>query len=353
MKRIILITPSMTVGGSQRYISEIANYWSVKNKVYLINLRSTGIFYKLNSNIEVFNLSHEWDGLVSKISSGVTTGKEIRNIVKKIEPDFVISTFSPTNILTLMSLSGLKYKIFVRDSFGSNFKRKSLEMNFRKIFYPKASGIIAQNKEIMVDISHKLKCNNIEVIKNPVREIAELNFYEKDQVILTVGELIDRKGHHLLLDSVKHMNLDNWRIVIVGKGANKNKLEKRIKAEKLGNKIKIIPPTPEIDYYYQKASIFIFPSLIEGLPNALLEAMSAGLPCVSFDCDTGPREIIIDGENGFLVPVENTKILASRVNSLINDSELRQKIGQNAKKAMKDYSVEKIIDELEGFIQKS
>lgn len=348
---IVLITPSLTVGGSQRYISEIANYWSVENDVTLINLRNTGVFYCLNSTIKVHNLSHQWDGIISKASSGVSTGKEIRNIVKNTKPDFVLSTFSPTNILTLISLSGLKYKIFIRDSFGSNYNRNGLEMRLRKFFYPKATGIIAQTEDIKTQLSKELNLNNIATIANPVRKIPSINNDEKKKFILTVGELVARKGHHLFLDAIKLLHLKNWKVLIVGKGLLKTELENRILLEKLSDKIEIIPPKQEIDYFYQQASIFVLPSLIEGLPNALLEAMSAGLPCVSFDCDTGPREIIDDNENGYLVPVKNIEVFAAKINMLMSDSVLRNDIGQKAKKKMENYSIEKIAYQLDSFMK--
>ena len=153
------------------------------------------------------------------------------------------------------------------------------------------------------------------------------------------------------MDVIKLLHLKNWKVLIVGKGLLQTELENRILLEKLSDKIEIISPTQEIDSFYQQASIFVLPSLIEGLPNALLEAMSAGLPCVSFDCDTGPREVIVDNENGYLVPIKNTEHLAAKINMLLHDSVLRNDIGIKAKKTMENYSIEKIAYQIESFMK--
>ena len=86
--------------------------------------------------------------------------------------------------------------------------------------------------------------------------------------------------------------------------------------------------------------------MLEGLPNALIEAMTAGLPCISFDCDTGPRDLIEDGKNGFLVPVGDIDLLVERIENLIQNTELRKKFAKNAIKTTKKFKTETIAAEV-------
>ena len=102
--------------------------------------------------------------------------------------------------------------------------------------------------------------------------------------------------------------------------------------------------TDNIQNAMTQSSIFAFPSLSEGMPMSLLEAMECGLPVVSYDCPHGPREIITDGSDGYLIPVNDENMMADRICRLIEDDELRKKMGQAAKIKAQSYQIEPIID---------
>jgi len=97
-----------------------------------------------------------------------------------------------------------------------------------------------------------------------------------------------------------------------------------------------------VEEIYYKSSIFAFTSSSEGFPNAIGEAMSAGLPVVAFDCVAGPSEMITDGHNGFLIPLFDFRQFEERLAALMNDESLRTKLGSNAKESIKKYSSETI-----------
>ena len=97
-----------------------------------------------------------------------------------------------------------------------------------------------------------------------------------------------------------------------------------------------------IDEWFARSTIFCFPSIFEGFPNALVEAMAAGLACVSFNCDTGPSEIIVERVNGLLIPVKDVVALRDAINILIEDIKLRNDISLEATKVSERYKIDKI-----------
>ena len=96
------------------------------------------------------------------------------------------------------------------------------------------------------------------------------------------------------------------------------------------HRIDFLGKIKNIDIEYAKAGIFVMPSRSEGFPNALVEAMAAGCPCISFDFIAGPRDVITERENGILIPAERVDLLAKAIDELIANSELRNKISLNA-----------------------
>ena len=154
--------------------------------------------------------------------------------------------------------------------------------------------------------------------------------------------MVSQKGQKYLLEVCSKINDPEWKFVILGEGPLRESLEKQV--IKLGLEERVLLPgaVKNIDFWLAKASVFVFPSVSENFPIALLEAMSAGIPCVSFDCDTGPSEMINDKENGFLVPVGNIDIFKSRIQELMDDETLRNKLSINAKKIASLYSIEEI-----------
>ena len=118
------------------------------------------------------------------------------------------------------------------------------------------------------------------------------------------------------------------------------------------DKIKIISKVKNIHQYYNEASIFVFTSKTEGFPNALLEAMHYGLPCISTDCNFGPSDLINDGVNGYLIPVDNQLELTTKLSCLIEDENLQKQFSKTAKESTKKYISKNVLDQWESLINK-
>ena len=135
-----------------------------------------------------------------------------------------------------------------------------------------------------------------------------------------------------------------WDLIILGDGEEKTKLLQLLIDYKINNRVFFPGSVGNVSEWYEKADLFVLSSLVEGFPNVLLEAMSYGLPCVSFDCKTGPRELIKNGINGILVSPHEKEIgLSKAISSIINKSEMRENMAKEAIKLRRKNSIENII----------
>lgn len=348
--KIVFVTPALDMGGGQRYVTELANYWANKGHIVsIISLRNLDNFYDISNKVEIVKFNYQYSGRISKLFAGIKLMFQLRKIIKLRQPDFVLSILSTTNILTIISTTFLKTRIIIRDAFSNDRKRKKLDIFLRKILYRRANGIIAQSKEIKIDIENNTDSKNVRVIPNPIRQFDIERMTIREKILLNVGRLHTQKGQKYFIEACAKINRPDWKYIVIGEGNSRESLEKQIKKLNGQCNIQLKGAIKNIDEWLLKSSIFVFPSLYEGLPNALIEAMSAGLACVSFDCETGPRDLIKDGKNGFLVPVGEVEQMVSKIQELIDDEELRIRFSKEAIKTTKPLNTQSIADQVMNF----
>lgn len=143
-----------------------------------------------------------------------------------------------------------------------------------------------------------------------------------------MGRLVKEKGQKYLIESFSKVEESNWKLVILGDGPMKKELI--LLAENLNIKERVLFPgaVKDVDSWLQKSSIFAFSSISEGFPNALVEAMSSNLACVSFNCDAGPNEIITNNKNGFLVDVYDIDTFTEKIKNSILRKEFSIEAGK-------------------------
>ncbi|HLV70451.1 MAG TPA: glycosyltransferase, partial [Xanthomarina sp.] len=164
-----------------------------------------------------------------------------------------------------------------------------------------------------------------------VKEIQNYPDIAKEKLILNVGRLVPEKGQKYLIEAFSKINEKaDWRVVFLGDGFLRSELE--LQARQLGveEQVKFLGAVENIDEWLARASVFAFPSISEGFPNALAEAMSAGLPCISFDCNAGPRDLIENNVNGYLVEVGEVDELTQSIKNLMDDEDKRKRFGKKS-----------------------
>lgn len=353
--KIFLVIPTLKQGGAERVMSELANQFAQKDnlKVHLVLLAKSNDFYKVDDTVIIHRLGFENKSKLNKIFSELATFKNLRKLLKTHKPDAVLSFMEKYNSFTILAAAFLGLQVFVSDRSNPLKKVPQTTEILRKFTYKYATGIIAQTQFAKDVLAAKTKNKNIRVIPNPVKEIQNYPDIAKEKLILNVGRLVPEKGQKYLIEAFSKINEKaDWRVVILGDGPLRNQLEEQVKILGLDKQVQFLGAVNNVDEWLAKASIFVFPSISEGFPNALAEAMSAGLPCISFDCNAGPRDLIENNVNGLLTQVGGVDELSQGIKSLMDDGDKRKSFGQNAIKIKNKLLSSSISDEYLKFLLK-
>ena len=343
--KTIIVLPHLTCGGTERTAAELANHIAGKGgQVILLLMYKNEKFYSLHPDVKIIEPDFSKQKLGKYLYIPILL-YFIRIQLKKQKPDVV---FSLGYIAFLLFASlGLRTKVIV--SFRSNptrirFPRNKILNNVylisHKLMRKRVNGIIAQTHRAEEVLRKKYDCQ-IVTIPNFLRRLKEYKLERKSQII-TVGHCSFEKGLHYLLEAFSKLNADGWKLVIVGDGPKRKELETLAQKLNIYSRVIFTGDTKDVDLYLSQSKIFALTSIIEGYPNALIEAMATPLPPVSFNCEAGPSDIITDGENGYLVKVGDTDTLAKRLQQLIDDPTTRERIEKKAYKIKQCNNLEQI-----------
>jgi GalNAc-alpha-(1->4)-GalNAc-alpha-(1->3)-diNAcBac-PP-undecaprenol alpha-1,4-N-acetyl-D-galactosaminyltransferase len=332
----------------ERVMSELAGFFAINKEIelHLILYGITrDIFYRVPDNITIHTPFFIFNNKLRLLYT-IKTLHFLRKTIKSINPYRILSFGELWNSFVLLSLFGLRYPVFISDRCNPEKKFTLFHEFLRKILYPKAAGIIAQTEKARQVYDMKALNNNIKVIGNPIREISGGVEHIRENYVLMIGRLIESKHQDKLIELFLKIRADDWKLILVGydhlQQKNFDRLERIIKENNAENRVMLEGRQENVDSYYRRSKIFAFTSSSEGFPNVIGEAMSSGIPAVSFDCVAGPSEMIKDNYNGFLVPLYDYKQFGEKLEQLMKDNKLRQRLGEQAKKDIKQFSVESI-----------
>jgi len=356
-KKYCFVIHSLGPGGMERVMSELLHHFAGKNDTELhLILYGKGRkkFYSIPDDVKVHQPGWEFDDS-RRIFYTIKTLIYLRKKVQEIDPISVLSFGELWNNFVLVSLLGTGYKVYVSDRCQPDKKLSGFHEKLRKILYPKPAGIIAQTSTAKGIYSKKKLNKNIKVIGNPIRQIHNNNVESgRDNIVLTVGRLIKTKHHDRLIKIFRQCRTDNWKLVIVGGDAQKQNGMERLQnlKQKLGmnGDVVLTGNVKDVEYYYNKSKIFAFTSSSEGFPNVIGEAMSSGLPVISYDCIAGPSEMIKSGVNGYLIEQFDDEDFQKKLSELIKNENLREQMGSMSKKMIENFSVESIGEQFFSYI---
>lgn len=347
--KVCLTNSTLHCGGAERSLSELANHLAARGyDVTIFLLFKRNIFYTIDPRVKIVQPTYSREKM-NKYLYGFRTIRFIRKSLREINPDVIFNFFFPS--FFLLCTVGLKFPIYI--SIRNNPANKITLDPFwlRRITYRWARGIIAQTNYAATIIYEQVKHPNIKVIPNYIRAVDKKNIVPKNHII-TVGRLVPKKGHEDLLEIFAAVNRGDWKLVFAGDGPLRKSLEQKAVELEIQDQTIFAGFQPDVDIVLQEAKIFAFCSYSEGFPNALLEAMATPLPCVSYNCNAGPSDAIIDGVNGFLVPVADKKMFCERLQQLMNDAALRNEFAKQSAITIKAFDSTKLFQSYIDFISK-
>ena len=358
-------------GGMERVVTVKANFLAEKSgyDVSIVTTEQMGrpVFYPLSDKVQLYHLNigiyvnFGKENYIRKVFSRFLKIREYRKDLKKllreISPDITISTLGiDIDFLDRLRdgsihLGELHFPGNYRYLMAQKMYTSSIPIYVEKIRTQllktkckKLSRLIVLTEEEKMNWKG---ANNVEIIPNPLSYFPEKISACTSKKTIAVGRLVYEKGFDQLIESwrIVHQKHPDWILSIFGSGDQKEMLIERINQYGLNFAIEIHDPVKDIHSRFAEHSIMLFPSrCLDALPMVLIEAMSCGLPLVAFDAPCGPKDIINDGENGFLIPAGNIERFAEKISLLIESEALRQTMGKSARQMSFDYQEDKIMN---------
>ncbi len=368
---ILLVVFSLSfVGGAERVLTIMANYWVEKNWKVTIATFDHGDeqpFYNLSPQVkhEPLNLASMSSNPLKSMINNYKRMKILKQYFTKKKPDLIISFVAKRNILTLLSARNTGIPVIVSERKNPALSSDGFVSRYlKKWLYPKASGVVCQTKEMLDYFLPDLMKNGV-VIPNPVLKADEKKIsteisLPEGNLLFAVGsmnskEKINQKGFDLLIPVFRNLaqNFSDWKLVILGEGSELLTLKQLVEELHIEKKVYFPGNVKNIHSVLKNGDLFVLSSRYEGFPNALCEAMACGLPAVSFDCSTGPGEIIRDGIDGWLVNSEDVEGLEIALSKMMGNNALRKEMGEKAREIVDRYSLEKVMAQWEYLIYRS
>ncbi|NLY39077.1 MAG: glycosyltransferase family 4 protein [Firmicutes bacterium] len=358
MKVILAIYSLAGAGGAERVVSIMAGYWAEKGwnvKIVTFDDGSKPTFNRLHPDVQQRSLlSGRNNHFIMRLLRYCFRYLLIRRSLVKERPDAIITFASGTNmkILRAMLFSPIPVIVSERNYYNKSSRSFFLRL-YRNWLYSRARAVVCQTQAMKDTLPVRLQRKSV-IIPNPVLKgnggptTPEITLPE-GKILFAVGHMsrkkIYQKGLDLLIPLFSKLAQKHscWQLVILNDGPDRHLIEKEIEKYNLKNRVFLPGRVQNIYSVFQKGNMFVLPSRFEGFPNALCEAMACGLPVVSFDCPTGPADIIRHGIDGYLVPAEDTAALEQALDRLMSDDELRRQMGRRAAEIVDRFSVEKVM----------
>lgn len=344
---------SIHEGGAERVITNLATYFSNTDyEVILITSFYDKWEYPYDDKIKRIVLEDK-DKKNNRIIKNVSRVIKLRRVIKKEKPDCLISFMAEPNYRALLACSGLKTKsiISVRNEPKIEYSGKAGWL-LGHFLLPIADGCVFQTTDAQEWFPKRLKKKST-IIYNAVKD----DFYHADRkpvrnLIVSCGRLEEQKNYPLLIKAFTKVvdEIPDARLFIYGDGSLKNKIADLIKKNNLENKVYLKGQTKNVVKALKEADLFVLSSLYEGMPNALMEAMAVGVPCISTDCPCGGPKMLFDSVGGILVTNNDQLELEKAIRSVLFDDEKKNSLGNQAKIKAEVFSSDKIYRRWELFI---
>jgi GalNAc-alpha-(1->4)-GalNAc-alpha-(1->3)-diNAcBac-PP-undecaprenol alpha-1,4-N-acetyl-D-galactosaminyltransferase len=362
-RRLTLVVPSLELGGAEHVVARMANHWAeLGDQVTVITLSNAGSdTYFLHGAVTriALNAMRESRGATEAIRQNLIRVRLLRQAIARSEPQSLISFTDRMNVLTLLACRPLEIDTVISERIDpSRYAIGRAWSWLRRLVYPSARALVVQTDRVRNQMLGVMRGRPIYVIPNavfaPPKGSSVARESSAPRWIIAVGRLTSQKGFDLLIEAFSRIaeRYPDWSLKILGEGPARAALEHLIASKRLAGRVILAGWQKDPTTVLRQSEFFVLSSRFEGFPNALLEAMACGLASISFDCESGPAEIIRDGVDGLLIPPEDTAALAAAMERLITDEALRHHLGSEALRVVERFGVEQYFARWEAVLRR-
>lgn len=356
LSSILIMTHNMAGGGCERVIAQLANRFAKQGVIVTIATEyRADSFYPLSDAVRLTALSQKTECRSRDIPKVYGA---LRRLVREEKPDVVLAMPEKVNVWTVLFLLGRGVPVVVSER---NDPRRHPESRvkrlLRRVLYPFATGFVFQTDEAAAYFSKPIQRRGT-VLPNPLdtSRIPAPFSGERKQNIVSAGRLEKQKNFPLLIRafSIFHKAHPNYTLTIYGEGTERDALTALAASLNVSDAVQLPGQTKTLGQDMNDAAMFVLSSDFEGMPNVLIEAMAAGLPCVATDCSAGGcRALIEDHENGLLTKVGDCDALANAMATLADDSALAAALGENAQRIRERLDENLVAEQWKSYLERA
>lgn len=354
--KIVFAISSLGSGGAERVVCSLANELTERGyQIGIILVANDHLVYELSEKVELTYLScEERHQSLNTLQRTFQRISDIRKAIKKSKADVVVSFMSGTNIDVCFAALGLKIPVIVSERNDPAIDPASrAKQILRKIAYCRSNGFVFQTPDAQTYFNKGIQKRSC-IILNPLTSALPAPYEGvRDKRVVAVGRLNKQKNYPMLLDAFAEFirTKPEYILEIYGEGPLERDIRADLERKNLQNQVVLKGFCKDVHQQIRDAAFFVMTSDFEGMPNALIEAMALGLPCISTDCPCGgPRMLIRNGENGLLIPVKDQQVLVKAMHQMAADAETAARMGRNACQIKEQVRLEAIVDQWISYI---
>lgn len=358
--RLLIFIQSLGGGGAERVTTNLANHWAAKGwEVTIVTLTpQDNDFYELRPAVRriALKLAGDSGNTLVGLAQNLRRVFALRRVLRQTEPDIALGMMTEANVLLALAAWWLPqvYAIGSERTYPPQNPLGFFWEGLRRLSYGHLAVVTALTRESAYWLKSHTSVRRISVIPNAVlwpfpihtpRIAPESICQPNRSIVLAVGRASEEKQFDVLL-GVFHSLANqhpNWDLVILGDGPQWLALQAQVLTAGLEKRVFLPGKVGNVSEWYERADLYVMSSRFEGFPNTLVEAMAHGLGAVSFDCDTGPRDIIRHGLDGLLIPQGDMAGLAAALDWLMSDTASRQQFAKRAVEIRERFSMERIV----------